>query len=82
MPRIGHAPHRDVPIGPYTHKKTGGQYLVIGGVFLAGNQAQDDEVQVLYMSTQAGFVAARPVQEFRQKFIPVKEHDVDGDNTT
>jgi hypothetical protein len=61
MPRLGLAPHPDVPLGRYRHYK-GGEYEVIGGALMASDDS--DEVFVLYRSIEHGYCAARTVSDF------------------
>jgi hypothetical protein len=61
MPRLGLAPHPDVPLGRYRHYK-GGEYEVIGGALMASDDS--DEVFVLYRSIEHGYCAARTVADF------------------
>lgn len=61
LPRLGLAPHPDVPLGRYRHYK-GGEYEVIGGALMASDDS--DEVFVLYRSVEHGYCAARTVADF------------------
>jgi hypothetical protein len=61
MPRLGTAPHPDVPLGAYRHYK-GGEYEVIGGSLLVGGASEFP--LVLYRSIEQGYCAARTVADF------------------
>jgi hypothetical protein len=62
MPRIGIAPHPDVPLGAYVHSKSGNRYEVIGGVYDATGEG--DTVKVLYRSMAEGYLAERTVEDW------------------
>lgn len=69
MPRLGHAPHPDVPLGSYVNIKNKERYEVIGGTFLA--DGDDDLVFVLYQSVAHGYLAHRLTPAgFLAKFEP------------
>jgi hypothetical protein len=61
MPRVGVAPHPDIPLGLYTHVASGEPYAVIGGVFEA---AATDATQVLYVSVRDRYWATRTIANF------------------
>lgn len=62
MPGLLRQPHPDVPLGLYRHEKSGGQYLVVGGTFLA--TGEDQLVYVQYVSLDKGYSAHRTAEDF------------------